>query len=64
MVKKYGTIMDVTKCNGCYNCSLACWDEFCGNDYPGYSAAQPFSGQFWVEVIEKERGQYPKAKVG
>jgi Fe-S-cluster-containing dehydrogenase component len=63
MVKKYGMIVDVTRCNGCYNCFLACRDEFCGNDYPGYSVAQPFNGQFWVKVIEKERGQYPKVKV-
>jgi len=63
MVKKYGMIIDVTRCNGCYNCFLSCRDEFCGNDYPGYSVAQPFSGQFWVKVIEKERGQYPKVKV-
>ena len=63
MAKKYGMIIDVTRCNGCYNCFLACRDEFYGNDYPGYSAAQPFSGQHWVKVIEKERGQYPKVKV-
>jgi len=63
MAKKYGMIIDVTRCNGCYNCFLACRDEFYGNDYPGYSAAQPFSGQQWVKVIEKERGQYPKVKV-
>jgi Fe-S-cluster-containing dehydrogenase component len=63
MVKKYGMIMDVTRCNGCYNCFLSCRDEYCGNDYPGYSAAQPYSGQFWLNIIEKERGQYPKVKV-
>jgi Fe-S-cluster-containing dehydrogenase component len=63
MVKKYAMIVDVTRCNGCYNCFLACRDEYCGNDYPGYSAAQPYSGQFWMRIIEKERGQYPKVKV-
>jgi len=63
MVKKYGIIVDVTRCNGCYNCFLACRDEHCGNDYPGYSAAQPYSGQFWMKIIERERGQYPKVKV-
>jgi Fe-S-cluster-containing dehydrogenase component len=63
MVKKYAMIVDVTRCNGCYNCFLACRDEFCGNDYPGYSAAQPYSGQFWMNIIERERGQYPKVKV-
>jgi len=60
---KYGMVIDVTRCNGCFNCFLACRDEFCGNDYPGYSVAQPFSGQHWVKVVEKERGQYPKVKV-
>jgi len=63
MAKKYGMIIDVTRCNGCYNCFLACRDEFYGNDYPGYSAAQPFSGQQWLRVIEKDRGHYPKVKV-
>lgn len=63
MVKKHAMIMDVTRCNGCFNCFLACRDEYCGNDYPGYSLAQPFSGQHWVKVVEKERGQYPKVKV-
>jgi len=63
MARKYGMLIDVTRCNGCYNCFLACRDEFYGNDYRGYSAAQPFSGQHWVKVIEKERGQYPKVKV-
>ena len=63
MVKRYGMIVDVTRCNGCFNCFLACRDEFCGNDYPEYSAAQPYSGQFWMRIIERERGQYPKVKV-
>ena len=56
-------IMDVTKCNGCYNCFLACRDEFCGKDYLPYSASQPMTGHFWLRIIEKERGKYPKVKV-
>lgn len=63
MARKYGMVVDVTRCNGCYSCFLSCRDEHCGNDYPGYSAAQPYSGQFWLNIIEKERGQYPKVKV-
>ncbi len=63
MAKKYGMVIDVTKCNGCYNCFLSCRDEYCGNDYPPYSAAQPSSGHFWMKVVEKERGQYPRVKV-
>ena len=60
---RYGMIIDITKCTGCYNCFLACRDEFAGNDYPPYAAAQPMSGQNWMRVIERERGQYPKVKV-
>ena len=60
---RYGMIMDVTKCNGCYNCFLACKDEYCGNDFLPYSISQPMTGQFWMRIIEKERGKYPKVKV-
>jgi Fe-S-cluster-containing dehydrogenase component len=60
---RYGMVIDISKCIGCYNCFLACRDEFAGNEYKGYSAAQPMEGQNWIRVIEKERGQYPKVKV-
>jgi Fe-S-cluster-containing dehydrogenase component len=60
---RYGIIMDGTKCNGCYACFLACKDEHCGNDYPPYSVSQPMTGQFWMNIVEKERGKYPKVKV-
>lgn len=57
---RYGMVIDITRCNGCYNCFLACRDEYCGNDYPPYSLAQPYSEHFWMRIIEKERGKYPK----
>lgn len=60
---RYGMVIDIYKCCGCYNCFLACRDEFCGNEYPGYAAAQPPEGQFWIRVHEQERGKYPKVKV-
>jgi Fe-S-cluster-containing dehydrogenase component len=60
---RYGMVIDITKCTGCYNCFLACRDEFAGNEYAGYSAAQPMTGQNWIHLIERERGQYPKVKV-
>jgi len=60
---KYGIVVDITRCNGCYNCFLACRDEFCGNDYPPYSLAQPNTGHCWMRIIERERGKYPKVKV-
>jgi Fe-S-cluster-containing dehydrogenase component len=60
---RYGMVIDETLCNGCYSCVLACRDEYAGNDYPGYSAAQPMTGMNWIRMVEKERGQYPKVKV-
>ncbi len=60
---RYGMVIDIAKCNGCFNCFLACRDEHCGNDFPPYSASQPQTGQSWMQIIEKERGKYPKVKV-
>ena len=60
---RYGMVIDVNTCVGCYNCFLTCRDEYAGNDYPGYSAAQPMSGMNWMKVNEIERGQYPHVKV-
>ncbi|MCG8339503.1 MAG: oxidoreductase [Proteobacteria bacterium] len=59
----YAMLIDVDRCTGCYNCFLSCKDEFCGNDFPGYSAAQPEFGQFWLNMKEVERGSFPKVKV-
>ena len=60
---RYGMLIDMNRCNGCYACFLACRDEYCGNDYPPYSAAQPESGSFWMRIVERERGSFPKVKV-
>ena len=62
-MSRYSILIDVKKCSGCYNCFLACRDEFFGNAYPGYSAPQPLNGQFWMQIQEIERGEYPKPKV-
>jgi Fe-S-cluster-containing dehydrogenase component len=56
-------LIDVTKCSGCHNCYLACRDEYYDNDYPGYSAPQPLTGQYWMQIKEIERGTWPKPKV-
>lgn len=60
---KYGMLINIDKCNGCYSCFLACRDEYEGNDYPPFSLAQPTEGKSWMKVIEKERGVTPKVKV-
>lgn len=60
---RYGMLINIDRCNGCYSCYMACRDEFEGNDYPPYSVAQPFEGKSWMKIIEKERGSTPKVKV-
>jgi Fe-S-cluster-containing dehydrogenase component len=62
-MKNYGMLIDIDKCTGCYNCFLACRDEHYGNEYPPISSAQPFKDHFWMQIIERERGKYPKVKV-
>lgn len=60
---RYGMLIDINRCNGCYNCFLACKDEFTGNDYPPVSLALPEDAKPWLEVKEVERGKCPKVKV-
>jgi Fe-S-cluster-containing dehydrogenase component len=62
-MNRYGMLINIDRCNGCYSCFLACRDEFECNDYPPCSAAQPVEGKSWMKVIEKERGSTPKVKV-
>lgn len=56
-------IVDLSICNGCYGCQIACKDEHVGNDWTPYAKPQPQTGHFWLKVIEKERGTYPKVRV-
>jgi tetrathionate reductase subunit B len=56
-------IIDITKCNGCFNCQIACKDEHVDNDWSPYAKPQPDTGHFWMHVDLVERGQYPKVKV-
>ena len=59
---RYGMVIDVDRCTGCFNCFLACRDEHAGNDHPPVSAAQP-DGHSWIKVRELERGSFSKVKV-
>jgi Fe-S-cluster-containing dehydrogenase component len=62
-MKKLGMVLDVAKCTGCYACFLACKDENCGEEFPGYTAGQPMTGQNWINLVEVERGTYPKVRL-
>ena len=56
-------LIDITRCNGCFNCQLACKDEHVDNDWSPYAKPQPDLGHFWMRVHEVERGVVPKVKV-
>ena len=56
-------VIDVAKCNGCYNCQLVCKDEHVGNDWTPYAKPQPDTGQFWLKMNEYVRGTIPKVKM-
>ncbi len=56
-------VIDVSICNGCYNCQIACKDEHVGNDWTPYAKPQPDTGQFWTKVEEVVRGTVPKVKI-
>ncbi|MBN2041567.1 MAG: carboxypeptidase regulatory-like domain-containing protein [Spirochaetes bacterium] len=56
-------IIDISKCNGCHNCQIACKDEHVGNDWSPVAKPQPMTGQFWTKVYDKVRGSVPKVKV-
>ena len=62
-MKQWYRVIDVAKCHDCNNCFMACKDEFVGNDWPGYTAAQPRHGHRWIDILRRERGHYARNDV-
>jgi Fe-S-cluster-containing dehydrogenase component len=58
-MSSWNLIIDVARCHDCNDCFLADKDEFVENDFPPYSAAQPWHGHRWMNIERGERGQYP-----
>jgi tetrathionate reductase subunit B len=56
-------IVDLTRCNGCYCCQIACKDEHVGNDWSPYAKPQPDTGQFWLGITERVHGHVPHVRV-
>jgi tetrathionate reductase subunit B len=56
-------VIDVSICNGCYCCQIACKDEHVGNDWTPYARPQPDTGQFWMKLNEYIQGTLPKVKM-
>jgi Fe-S-cluster-containing dehydrogenase component len=38
---------------------MACKDEHVGNEWPGVAKPQPRHGHYWMNIMRKERGQFP-----
>jgi tetrathionate reductase subunit B len=56
-------IIDISICNGCYACQIACKDEHVANDWTPIAKPQPDTGQFWMKTKDIVRGQVPRVKV-
>ncbi|MCE5253827.1 MAG: oxidoreductase [Actinomycetia bacterium] len=59
-MKQWYKVIDVALCHDCNDCFMADKDEFVGNDWPGYTAAQPRHGHRWVDIRRHERGTYAR----
>jgi Fe-S-cluster-containing dehydrogenase component len=62
-MKRWCMVIDVEKCENCNNCFLSCKDEHHGNDWPGYTLSQPLHGHRWMNILQKEHGQFPAISV-
>jgi len=60
---KKAFVIDLSICNGCYCCQIACKDEHVANNWMPYAMPQPDTGQFWIGIQETVRGTVPKVKV-
>ena len=52
---RYGLVIDLDYCIGCYNCQIACKDEHVGNEFALVAKSQPTFDHFWVGIEEVER---------
>jgi len=63
MAKKNYLVIDVALCHDCNDCFIACKDEFVENSWLPYTDEMPRHGHRWLNILRKERGQYPRIDV-
>ncbi len=62
-MNKYHIVVDIAKCVGCYNCLMACKDEFVDNDWAPYTRKQQKHDDKWVNPVRSERGKAPYTEI-
>ena len=62
-MEKVHIVFDADKCVGCFNCLLACQDEYIGNAWLPYTDEQEKHGEKWIRTRRHERGRAPFTEV-
>ena len=57
-MKQFYIVCDISLCQNCSSCKMACEDEHVDNEWPPYTNAQPKYEHGWMNLLYKERGQY------
>ncbi|WP_137820569.1 4Fe-4S dicluster domain-containing protein [Pseudomonas sp. 2FG] len=58
-MNKWNLIINVGRCENCYNCVLAERDEHVGNDYPGYAAPASLADEAPIRILRRVQGAAP-----
>lgn len=56
---KWNLIINVGRCENCYNCVIADRDEHVGNDYPGYAAPASLASEAPIRILRRVQGAAP-----
>ena len=58
-MSKWNLIINVGRCENCYNCVIAERDEHVGNDFPGYAAPAAAVGDSTIRILRRVQGGPP-----
>jgi Fe-S-cluster-containing dehydrogenase component len=58
-MSKWNLIINVGRCENCYNCVIAERDEHVGNDFPGYAASAAPVGDSTIRILRRVQGSAP-----
>ena len=58
-MSKWNLIINVGRCENCYNCVIAERDEHVGNDFPGYAAPAAAVGDSTIRILRRVQGEAP-----